>query len=150
MWWFAVKSFINMFLAFSSNVYQYLMHHFMIVLLWIDTHYIIYYSASGVMLVDKVTSSIHVDYIGVPSILCTQRRSWYIVIILWALLEREHKGKENDAPFPLQNLNQSALKDEEIKEDEYHAWSYIYRFHNWTWKQCCLIIIQEDLEVCIF
>ena len=58
------------------------------------------YSASGLMLMDKVTSSIHVDYIKVPSILCTQRRSWYIEIFLWGLLEKEHKGKENDAPSP--------------------------------------------------
>ena len=70
---------------------------------------------------DKVTSSIHVDYIKVPSILCTLRRPWYIEIILWGLLEREHKGKENDVPSP----EPQSKSTEEIKEDKYHAWSYI-------------------------
>ena len=122
-WCFAVKSLFNMFLAFSSIVHQYLIHHFMIVLLWINTHCIICYTDCGLMLVDKVTSSIHVDYIGVPSILVLGKRSWYILIILWGLLEREHKRKK--MMHHLQNLNQSARKDEEIKEDEYHAWSYV-------------------------
>ena len=49
--WFAVKSLFK-FLAFSNIVHQYLMHHFMIVLLWINIYYITYYSASGLMLVD--------------------------------------------------------------------------------------------------
>ena len=68
------------------------------------------------MFVDKVASSIHVDCIGVPSILCTQRRSCNNSVRI--IGKGAFKGKENDAPSP---EPQSALKDEEIKEHEYHA-----------------------------
>ena len=68
---------------------------------------------------DKVTSSILVDYTGVPSIVYTQRISWYIALICEDYWKGSIKGKK--MMHHLQNLNQSTLKDEEIKEDEYHA-----------------------------
>ena len=93
-WWFAVKSLFKLFLAFSNIVHQYSMHHLVIVLLWINTYYITYNSASGLMLVDKVISSILVDYTGVPSIVYTQRISWYIVLICEDYWKGSIKGKK--------------------------------------------------------
>ena len=63
---------------------------------------------------DKVVSSIHVDYIGMSSILCTQRRSCNISVRI--IGKGAYKGKNDTlSPEP-----QSALKNKGIK-DECHA-----------------------------
>ena len=56
-----------------------------------------------------------------------------------------HKGKENDAPSPEPQSKCTDSKDKKLKMNTMHEAKY--RFHNRTWKHCCLIIIQEDLEV---
>ena len=83
--WFAVNALTTVFLAFYRVVYHYLMHNFVILLLWIIW--------CELMLMNKVTSSLHIDLIRVPSTLYTQRRSDYIATILWGLVEREPKRK---------------------------------------------------------
>ena len=98
------------------------------------------YSASALMLVDKVTSSLHVHFIGVPSILCTERRSY---ITLQKFCENYWKGCLRERKWC--TISRTSIKvhssDEEIKEDKHHK--VMHSCHNWITKQCSLIIIQD-------
>ena len=84
--WFAVKSLFK-FLAFSNIVHQYLMHHFMIVLLWILHHLLQcqWINACGLSYIINTCrlhwSAIYSLYSKNILVHCTN---------LWGLLEREH------------------------------------------------------------